>query len=348
MDLVAYAKSKPYSPDYTWGPTMSVAFDFRVTRRNFLVTAGAGTALASITPAVPAQRDQQHSIPLREFGKTGVKVPIVGVGTAPAGFRGHSEAAKLFGECLDRGLNYFDTAPEFAGYGKAQVALGDVLKMRRQEAFVVTKCWEPNGEKALALLKENLRELQTDHADVVYAHSIGADNMDPKTVLGSSGILPALARAQRDGLVRFIGVSGHNRPARFLRVLREFEVQVMMIAVNFVARHIYRFETEVWPEAQKQGVALVAMKVYGGVAGGQQQPKGARIPVNDLHDAFRYAQGLPGVATVVLGLHDGAELKQSIDWATNYTPLDDAELSVLLARGKKLADQWGEVYGPVA
>ncbi len=326
---------------------MSAELDFRVTRRNFLVTAGAGTALASITPSLPAQQDQQRSIPLREFGKTGVKAPIIGVGTAPAGFRGRNEAAHLYGDCLDRGLNYFDTAPEFAGYGKAQVALGDVLKTRRQEAFVVTKCWEPDGEKALALLKKNLRELQTDRADVVYAHSIGADNMDPKTILGSQGVLPALAKAQRDGLVRFIGVSGHNRPARFLQVLREFEIQVMMNAVNFVARHIYNFETEVWPEARKRGVALVAMKVYGGSVGGQQQPKGARIPAIDLHDAFRYAQGLPGVSTVVLGLHDGAELKQSIDWARNYRPLADAELSVLLTHGKELAAQWGEVYGPV-
>jgi predicted aldo/keto reductase-like oxidoreductase len=327
---------------------MNAEFDFRVTRRDFLVTAGAGTALASITPALSAQQDQPLSIPLREFGKTGVKVPIVGVGTAPAGFRGRKEAANLYGECLDRGLTYFDTAPEFAGYGKAQVALGDVLKTRRQEAFVVTKCWEPDGEKALALLKENLWELQTDHADVVYAHSIGADNMDPRTLLAPTGVLPALAKAQRDGLVRFIGVSGHNRPARFLQVLSEFKIQVMMNAVNFVARHIYDFETKVWPEAQKQGVALVAMKVFGGTQGRQDQPKGARIPANDLRDAFRYAQGLPGVSTVVLGLHDGAELEQTIDWVRNYKPLGDAELSALLSRGKDLAAQWGEVYGPIA
>jgi uncharacterized protein len=325
---------------------MCAKFVDRVTRRNFLVTAGAGTALARITPALSAKQ-QQIPIPLREFGKTGVKVPIIGVGTAPAGFRGRKEAANLFAECLDRGLNYFDTAPEFAGYGKAQAGLGDVLKTRRQEAFVVTKCWEPNGEKALALLKENLRELQTDHADVVYAHSIGADNMDPRTVLGPQGVLPALAKGQRDGLVRFIGISGHNRPPRFLQVLREFEIQVMMNAVNFVARHIYDFETEVWPEAQKRGVALVAMKVYGGGVGGQQKPKGARIPANELHNAFRYAQGLAGVTSVVLGLHDDTELTQTIDWATNYRPLDATELAELLSRGKALAAQWGQVYGPV-
>jgi predicted aldo/keto reductase-like oxidoreductase len=326
---------------------MSTVSGHRVTRRNFLAASSTGAALAGISPALLAQQGESSPISLREFGKTSVRVPIIGIGTAPAGFRGRKEAADFYGQCLDRKFFYFDTAPEFAGYGKAQVALGDVLKTRRQEAFVVTKCAEPDGEKALALLKQNLRELQTDHADVVYAHSIGADNMDPATVLGPGGVLPALAKAQRDGLVRFIGVSGHNRPARFLKVLREFEIQVMMTAVSFVARHIYDFETKVWPEASKRGVALAAMKVFGGTVGRQERPKGARVPVSDLQNAFRYAQGLPGVSVVVLGLHDAVELEQSIEWARNYRPLDEAETLALLARGKELASQWGEVYGAI-
>jgi len=76
-------------------------------------------------------------------------------------------------------------------------------------------------------------------------------------------------------------------------------------------------------------------------------PKGARVAVDELHNAFRYAQGLPGISTTVLGLHDDHELQQSIDWAMNYKPLGDVELSGLLTRGKELAGRWGEVYGPV-
>lgn len=320
----------------------------RVTRRDFLAAAGTGTAVASVAPALLAEQASPIAIPQRDFGNTGEKVPIIGVGTAPAGFRGHREAAAVFEKCWERGLRYFDTAPEFAGYGKAQVALGDVLTSRRKDAFVVTKVWEADGEKALALLKKNLQELKTDHADVVYAHSIGADNMPPDVVLGPNGIMKALAKAQRDGLVRLIGVSGHNRPDRFLRVLRECEIQVMMTAANFVVRSTYEFETKVWPEAHKKGVALVAMKVYGGLLHGQKAPKGARLPNEYLHDAFRYAQGLPGVATVVVGMHDEIEMEQTIDWALNYKPLAEQEMSKLLAHGKELAPQWGEVYGAVA
>lgn len=141
------------------------------------------------------------------------------MGTGPAGRLSRKDTAALFDECLNRGVNYFDTAPEVSGYGISQVALGDVLKTRRKEAFVVTKSFGADGEKALAMLKQNLKELQTDYADVVYAHSLGADEMDLKTVMGPNGSMKALEKAQRDGLIRFIGVSGHNRTWKFLELI---------------------------------------------------------------------------------------------------------------------------------
>jgi predicted aldo/keto reductase-like oxidoreductase len=288
--------------------------------------------------------DDERPIPKRTLAKTGVNVPILGIGTAPAGHRPRKEAAEFYADCLDAGVTYMDTAPEFAGYGVAQAALGDVLKTRRDEAFVVTKCWEPDGEKALKLLRSNLRELQTDHADLVYAHSIGSDKMDPRTVLGPNGVMQALRKAQKDGLTRFIGVSGHNRPERFLNVLNDFEIQAMMNAVSYVSRHIYNFEEKVWPEAHRRGVALMAMKVYGGGI----KPQGGKIKSQDVLNAFRYAQSLPNICTVVVGMYDKTELEENIRFAKTYTPLDEQELADLVTRGKRLVESWGTPYGPVS
>ena len=310
------------------------------TRRKFLKTAGTAAVVASGT--LPLSADEQDPVPLRGLGRTGVMVPIVAVGTAPAGHRPRKEAAQFFSDCLDAGATYMDTAPEFAGYGVAQAALGDVLKTRREEAFVVTKCWEPDGEKALQLLRANLKELQIERADLVYAHSIGSDKMDPQTVLGRHGVMRALMKAQQDGLTRFVGISGHNRPMRFLDVLKEFEVQVMMNAVSYVSRHIYNFEEKVWPEAHRRGVALVAMKVYGGGV----KPTGGRIKPKDVFDAFRYAQSLPNISTVVVGMYDQKELRENLRFARTYTPLTSEDLAALVARGKNLAESWGTPYGP--
>src|SRR5258707_216318 len=208
-----------------------------VSRRDFLSAAGAGAALALASGDAPAV--EKTILPTKVLGRTRARVPILGLGTAPAGYRPAKEAVAFYHRCIDSGLTYIDTAPEFAGYGKAQVYLGHVLKERRKEVFLVTKCLEPDGEKALKLLKKNLAELQVEQADLVYAHSIGDDKMAPEKIYTDNGVCKALEKARRDGLTRFVGVSGHNRPGRFLTALRERDFDVQMNAVSLVARHIY-------------------------------------------------------------------------------------------------------------
>jgi aryl-alcohol dehydrogenase-like predicted oxidoreductase len=315
-----------------------------VSRRDFLQTAAAG-ALALSGGLSAAER---AALPQKILGRTGARVPVLGLGSAPAGFRPEKEAVAFFRRCLDSGLTYLDTAPEFAGYGKAQVYLGQVLRERRREVFLVTKCHEPDGEKALALLKKNLAELQTDHADLVYAHSIGDDKMTPEKIYAANGVCKALEKAKKDGLTRFLGVSGHNRPERFLKALQEWDFDVMMNAVSLVARHVYGFEEKVWPAAAKKGVALVAMKVYGGAPGGEKKPKGARLPDDYLRSALRYALGLPQVTTAVVGIHDEEELKQDLEWLRDYKPLTAEELTALEKPTRELAAKWKDVYGPVS
>jgi uncharacterized protein len=313
-----------------------VASDF--SRREFLHVASAGAVALTAGSLTAAEKTP---LPQKQLGKTGVKVPILGLGTAPAGHRPEKEAVAFYHRCIDSGLTYLDTAPEFAGYGKAQAYLGHVLKERRKEVFLVTKCWEPDGEKALALLKKNLAELQTDHADLVYAHSIGDDKMVPEKIHAADGVCKALEKARK------VGVSGHSRPERFLKALKEWDFDVMMNAVSLVARHIYDFEEKVWPVAAKKGVALVAMKVYGGAPGGDKKPKGARLPDDFLRSALRYALALPQVSTAVVGIHDDDELKQDLEWVRNLKPLTADELAALDKPSRELATKWKAVYGPV-
>jgi aryl-alcohol dehydrogenase-like predicted oxidoreductase len=314
-----------------------------VSRRDFLATAGAGAALAL---GADAAEPRPAPLPQKALGRTGVRVPILGLGTAPAGFRPEREAVAFYNRCIDSGLTYLDTAPEFTGYGKAQAYLGKVLRERRKEVFLVTKCHEPDGEKALRLLRQNLAELQVERADLVYVHSLGADKMPPDQVLGRNGVCKALEKAKRDGLTRFVGVSGHNRPDRFLRALRDWDFDVMMNAVSLVVRHVYDFESKVWPAAARKGVGLAAMKIFGGNAR-SGEPKGARMPEAMKEKALRYALGLPQVSVVVVGIHDDAELKQNLAWARAARPLTADEVRALERPTRALAAKWGNVYGPV-
>ena len=208
---------------------------------------------------------QRATLPTRLLGS--VHLPILGFGTAHAGLRlNTTEAVRLYEAAFLAGITYFDTAPEFAGYGKAQTQLSDFLKQVRSEVFLVTKCYEPDGERALQLLQTSLKELGTSYADLVFVHSAGADKMDPRVVFGRSGTYAALMKAKAQGLTRFVGLSGHSRPLRFLHALREFQIDVLLNAVNFVDRHTYNFEEQVWPSAAHSQIGLIAMKVYGGAS----------------------------------------------------------------------------------
>ena len=203
-------------------------------------------------------------MPTRPLGKTGEHISILGFGTAPSGTRLNlRESFNLYSEAIDMGITYFDTAPSFAGYGKAQQQLGYLLKHKRKDVFLVTKCWEPRGKAALKLLHQSLRELQTDYVDLVFVHSIGSDKMDYGTVFGRNGCYTAMKKAKANGLTRFVGFSGHNRPTRFVNALKSFKVDVLLNVVNFVDHYTYNFEELVWPLASKMNVGKFTFSFSG-------------------------------------------------------------------------------------
>jgi aryl-alcohol dehydrogenase-like predicted oxidoreductase len=289
-------------------------------------------------------------LPTRQLGKTGVHLPILGFGTAHAGLRLNTgDAVQLYEAAFRSGIRYFDTAPEFAGYGKAQIQLSHFLKDLRSEVFLVTKCYEPDGDRALQLLERSLKELGTTYADLVFVHSVGADKMDPKIVFGRHGTYAALVKAKALGLTRFVGLSGHSRPPRFLHALRQFEVDVLLNAVNFIDRHTYNFEERVWPAALQANIGLIAMKVYGGAL----DPPPARLSHSKMpgeyHDAaFRYALSQPSVCCAVIGMATPWELEQNLHRARQFRPLSAAEAKRLQQTGARIARQWTDHLGPVA
>lgn len=289
-------------------------------------------------------------LPTRILGKTGVPISIIGFGTAPAGNRlPLKEAVGLYEEALNLGVTYFDTAPDFAGYGRAQEQLGHLLKERRREIFLVTKCYEPHGDAALRLLERNLRELRTDRADLVFVHSVGADKMDPRVVFGRGGCYAALMKAKADGLTRFVGLSGHNRPGRFVEAVKRFEVDALLNAVNFVDRHTYNFEERLWPLAAGANIGLIAMKVYGGKRRGLFAGLSHTLVPDRYRDlAFRYTYSQPRLASVAIGMATRRELHENLERVRRFTPLTRAERDQLDGVGRQLARDWGPHFGAVA
>ncbi len=313
-----------------------------LTRRDFVRVSAAGTALL-LGNSLPTW-GATTKLPQRVLGKTGVQVPILGLGTVALGNLKDEKAARaLVHKAIDLGVTYIDTAPPrtriapFTGYGQAQRYLKPLLRERRKEVFIATKCLETAGDKTIDLLKKNLDELGIDQVDLAYTHSIGHALYDFDALVADNGPMAALEKAKKDGLTRFVGVTGHNRPEKFAQVIARRNIDVMMNAVNIVDRHTYAFENVVWPLARKKNIGLAAMKVFGGAI----MVSPCKMPEEMRQASFRFAQSVPGVVLTVIGMGTDKELEQNIEWAKTFKLMTTEEAEELKQKTVVLAKKWG-------
>jgi len=326
----------------------------KITRRRFLGKVVGGTTAAFVLPNLTSAAEKSRpdksddTLARRVLGRTKEKVTILGLGTAPVG-EGPvdvEEGIKIFGAAIDRGVNYIDTARI---YGNAEEILGHLIPKRRDKLFVVTKVSTHTAAEAEKSLAESMRRLKTDYLDLVHIHSIGSKNID--RVLAKDGVLNFLLKQKEKGKIRFIGTSGHNRPANFVRMIQTDQIDVIMCVMNYADRNIYDFESKVLPEARKRNIGCVAMKVYVGIKGGFPNHRKGYVgcvtePANMPH-AISYALDLKGVSVAVVGTYTVEHSIQNVGFAKKYKPLSKEQLSSLLELGKKLAPDLGPRYGPV-
>lgn len=324
-----------------------------LSRRTFLREAGAlgGTALLNSRAAggPAAEPNGQDVLPRRTLGRTGVKVSVLGLGTAPCG-QSHAvdtpTVTAIVRTALDAGINFIDTARI---YGNAEEGIGKALAGRRDKIFLTTKVWADDAEGARKSLEKSLRTLRTDHVDLVYLHSMG--NRKADRAWQADGALTYLLQQKETGKTRFVGISGHSRVETFVPVIETGRIDVVMCAMNFVDRHTYGFEQKVLPVARKQKMGIACMKVFGGIRGGFSKyggpNPGSQLDPRYLRQAVRYALGLPGVATLVIGPHTVDQLQHNIRMAQDDRPLTKSEQNELDHLGRQLAAQWGPRFGPV-
>ena len=131
------------------------------------------------------------------------------------------------------GINHIDTA---AGYGESEVRLRPWLADHRGEVFLATKTGERRRDDARAELERSLTRMGVDQVDLIQLHNlVEPDEWD--VAFGPGGAVAALATARDEGLVRFIGVTGHGlRIAEMhLRSLEQFDFDSVLLPVQLLA-----------------------------------------------------------------------------------------------------------------
>ena len=278
-------------------------------------------------------------IPRRQFGKTDAQLSALGLGGHHLGDAQDLETAKrIVDRAIDAGVNFFDNCWEYHR-GKSEVWMGECLKGKRQQVFLMTKVCTHGRDKDLALkmLNESLNRLQTDHLDLWQIHGVSFEN-DPELFIRPNGAAEALAQAKKEGKVRFVGFTGHKDPKIHLAMLNTgFPFDAVQMPLNPFDCTFRSFEQQVLPELQKRGIAALGMKPLGGFA------PAIKEGVVTAEESLRYAMSLP-VATTITGIEKMDVLEQNLKIAQGFTPMSEQQMNELRNRGRQFADGRFEMY----
>jgi aryl-alcohol dehydrogenase-like predicted oxidoreductase len=180
----------------------------------------------------------------RRLGRTEHMSSIVIFGAAAVGMVDEATAAAALNRASAAGVNHIDVAPT---YGEAELRIGPWLARHRAQIFLGCKTRERTKDGAAKELRRSLERLRTDHVDLYQLHAV-TDLETLDETLAPGGALAAILEARDEGLLRYIGITGHGHqaPVVFAEALRRFPFDTVMFPLNPVlyANPTYRRDAQ--------------------------------------------------------------------------------------------------------
>ena len=276
------------------------------------------------------------AMPTNTFGKTGYKVGILSLGgqatLETAGMDELSE--KIINRAIDLGINYIDTAASYGG-GISQTNIGRVMKTRRNEVWLSSKTHDRTYDGSMKLLEDSLNKLQTDHLDLWQLHNVQRQT-EVDLIFAADGAIKALEKAKSEGMVRYVGITGHFEPIVLMEAIRRYPFDSILMALNAADVHYLSFKNYLLPEALHKGIAIVGMKVATRSRmlsswtppPVEEQPERLRTPkpgTISIKEALMYNMSLP-VSTTIIGVDNIEQIEENVKIASEFSPLSDAEM----------------------
>lgn len=200
-------------------------------------------------------------IPTMPFGRTGHDSTRIIFGAAALGAMRQEKADSTIEMVRAAGVNHFDTA---ASYGDSELRLADFLQDHRNEVFLATKTGDRKGDEVRASIERSLERMKIDQIDLIQFHNLAQD-ADWDIAMSDGGALEAAVKAQEEGLVRFIGVTGHGtRIAEMhLKSLGRYDFASVLLPYSYQsmqdARYADEFE-QLCTLCEEKGVAVQTIK----------------------------------------------------------------------------------------
>jgi aryl-alcohol dehydrogenase-like predicted oxidoreductase len=271
------------------------------------------------------------------FGRTGHRSSRILLGAAAFMAVTQDEADAAIELALSKGVNHIDVA---ASYGDAELRIGSWIGRHGKTFFLATKTGERTAEKAREEIRRSLERLQVDQVDLLQLHHL-IDPGEWETALAPGGALEAAVRAREEGLVRFIGVTGHEltAPAMHTRALARFDFDSVLLPYSYVLaqNEAYRSDfSNLMSICQDRDVAVQTIKSIVRSPWGEREHTHATWyrPLEDQADidlAVHWVLGHPNLFLNTVG--DVHVLPKVIDAAERFTEQpSDEDMQAMVKR----------------
>ncbi len=195
------------------------------------------------------------------FGRTNHQSTKAIFGGASLGSVSQSDADKTLDLLIQHGINHIDTA---ASYGDAELRIAPWLKRYPNTFFLATKTGERSYAKAKEQIHKSLERLEVDHVDLLQLHNL-VDPQEWEEATGPDGALKAAIEAKEQGLVKYIGVTGHGLTiaAMHLKSLQVYDFDSVLLPYSYILNQHTQYARDfevLLKTCQERNVAVQTIK----------------------------------------------------------------------------------------
>ena len=225
-----------------------------------------------------------YDLPVTILGRTGLAVTRLGIGGA------YCETVEGYRAALDCGVNYVDTARVYRD-GQDEEVIGAAIAGRREKLVLSTKTLQRDAVGARQDLETSLRLLRTDHVDIWHLHHLNTE-AERVRALGPGGAMEAALKAREEGLIRFIGVTGHA----WVEIGQAVATGLFDTVLCWYNCAMKEPESLIFPHAPEHQAGVVIMNA----SRNDKLFRGPEAPAPE--DFYRYVLSHPAVHTTIMGL----------------------------------------------
>ena len=270
-----------------------------INRRQFITTSAAGMAgvfCLSTRAKFPDKNQGEYKLVYRTLGKTGMRVPVIGMGILSAATPALMQAA------LDAGITHFDSTASLPQQIRNEEMIGEVLKGRPRDSFIFgTKIRIIKGFNKglytkevteagfLKKLDDALKRLQMDYVDILYHHMV-----ERRESAFYEPIMNAMEKAKKAGKARFHGITTHRNMPEVVQAAADSNFyEVVMTSYNNRQKNHAQVKKAI-ANAAKAGLGVVAIKVIRGDLEKDQKPVNPAASLKWVLQDFHVHATIPG------------------------------------------------------